>query len=107
MVYFCCGRIRLRNTCESAFRATSHLSVKLTGMRMTVNDVSSHLYKILTLIIVKIYLQAGWRHWRITRRPVVTCYNSAKPPETSKSVVKHPKEHSCSAGRTRRNGLYN
>ena len=54
-------------------------------MRVTLNEVSSHLCKILTLIIVKTYLQTGRRRYRIARRTVVTCYNSAKPPETSKS----------------------
>ena len=57
MVHFCFGRIRLPDTCESAFN--------------------------------------------------ITCYNSAKPPETSKSVRKRPKTHSFSAGRTSRNGLCN
>ena len=38
-------------------KATSHLNVSLTALRVTVNEVSSHLCKILTLIIVKIYLQ--------------------------------------------------
>ena len=38
-------------------KATSHLSVSLTAMRMTINEVSSHLCKILTLIIVETYLQ--------------------------------------------------
>ena len=37
----------------------------------------------------------------------VTCYNSAKPLETSKSVRKRPEIHSFSAGRTSRNGPYN
>ena len=42
-------------------RATSHLSERLTAKRVTVNEVSSHLCtcKILTLIIVKTYLQTG------------------------------------------------
>ena len=98
-------------TCRSGIavflRATSHLSVRLTAMRVTVNEVSSHLCKILTLIIVKIYLQTRQRRYRIARHPVVTCYSSEKPPETSKSVRKRPQAHSFSAGRTSRNGLYN
>ena len=91
---------------KSSVRATSHLSVRLTAMHVTVNEVPSHLCKILTLIIVKTYLQAGKRRYRIARSPVVTCYNSAKPPAISKSVRKLPKTHSFSAGRTSRNGLY-
>ena len=74
-------------------------------MRVTVSDVSSHLCKVLTIIIVKTYLETGRRRYRIARRPVVTCYNSVKPPETSKSVRKRRKTHSFSAGRTSRNGL--
>ena len=54
-------------------KATSHLSVRLTAMRVTVNEVSSDLCKILTLIIVKTYLQTGQRRYRIARCPVVTC----------------------------------
>ena len=38
-------------------KVTSHLSVKLTAIRVTVNEVSSHLCKVLTLIIVRAYLQ--------------------------------------------------
>ena len=76
-------------------------------MRVTVKEVSSHLCKIVTLIIVKTYLQKGRRRYRLARRLVVTCYNSAKPPETSKSVRKRPKRHSFSAGRTNKNGLCN
>ena len=41
-------------------RAISHLNVRLTVMHVTVNEVSSHLYKILTLIIVKTYLQTEY-----------------------------------------------
>ena len=67
------------------------LSVGLTGMHLTVNEVSSHLCKILTLIFVRTYLQTGRRRYRIAGRPVVTYYNSAKPPETSNSVRKRPK----------------
>ena len=52
-------------------RATSHLSVRLTAMRVTVNEVSSHLCKILTLITVKTYLQTGRRPYRVAQRPVV------------------------------------
>ena len=85
----------------------SHLSVKLTAMRVTVNEVSSHLCKILTLIIVETYFQTGRRRYCIVRGPIVACYTSAKPPETPKSVCKHPKTHSFSARRTSRNGLYN
>ena len=40
-------------------KATSHLSLKLTAMRMAVNEVSSLLCKVLTLIIVKTYLKIG------------------------------------------------
>ena len=32
----------------------------------------------------------------IARRLLVTCYNSAKPPETSRSVRERPKTHSFS-----------
>ena len=39
-------------------------------MRMTVNEVSSHLCKILILIIVKTYLQTGQKRYRIARCPV-------------------------------------
>ena len=39
--------------------ATSHLSVRLTAMRVTVDGVSINLCKISTLIIVKTYLQTG------------------------------------------------
>ena len=66
----------------------------ITAMGVTVNEVSSQLCKILTLIIVKTYLQTGRRRHRIARRSVVTCYNSVKPPETSQSVRKRPKTHS-------------
>ena len=74
-------------------------------MRMTVNKVSSDLWKILPLTIVKTYLQAGRGGYGIARRPVVTCYNSAKPPETSKNFRKRPKPYSFSAGHTSSNGL--
>ena len=57
-------------------------------MRVTLNVVSSHLRKILTVIVVKTYLQTGRRRYQIARRP---CYNSAKPPETSKSIRKRQK----------------
>ena len=76
-------------------------------MRVTLNEVQSHLCKILTLIIVKTYLQTGRRRYRIARCSVVTCYNSAKSPEISKCVRKRRKTHSFSAGRTSRNALYN
>ena len=69
--------------CSRSLRATSHLSARLTAMCVTVNEVSSHLCKILTIIMVKTYLQTGRKRCRIARRLVVTCYNSAKPPETS------------------------
>ena len=91
----------------TAVRATSHLNVRLTVIRVTANDVSSYLCKILTIIMVRTYLQTGPRHYRITQHLVLTCYNSAKPPETSKCALKRPKTHSFSAGRTRRNGHYN
>ena len=42
-----------------SIRATSHLSMRLTAMHVTVNEVSSHSCKILTLIVVKTYLQTG------------------------------------------------
>ena len=74
-------------------------------MRVTLNEVSSHLFRILTLIIVKTYLQTGRSLYRIARRAVVTCYNSAKLPETPKNFRKCPKTHSFSAGSTTRNGL--
>ena len=69
-------------------------------MRVIVNEVSLHLCKILTLIIVKTYLQTERRLYRIVRRSVVACYNFAKPSETSKSVCKHSETHSFFAGRT-------
>ena len=53
------------------------------------------------------YLQTGQRLHCITRRLVVTCYNSAKPPETSECVHKRPKTHSFSGGRASSNGIYN
>ena len=56
-------------------------------MRVTVNEVSSNLCKILTLIIDTKFLQTGRRRYCIAQRPVVTYHNSAKPPETSKSVL--------------------
>ena len=68
-------------------KATSHLSVRLTAMRVTVNEVPSHLCKILTLIIVKTYLQTWRRRYCIARRPVVTCYNPATARETSKTSL--------------------
>ena len=37
-------------------------------MRVTVDEVSSHLCKILTLIMVETYLQTGRRRYRIARR---------------------------------------
>ena len=89
------------------FWATSQLNVRLSEMRVIVNDVLPHLCKILTLIMVKTYLQTGQRRYRIARRPVVTCYNSAKSLETSKCIREHPKTYSFSAGRTSRNGHYN
>ena len=76
-------------------KATSHLSVKLTvrltAMRVTINEVSSHLCNILTLIMVKTYLQKGWRRYHIARHPVpvATCYSSAylrKLPKASINV---------------------
>ena len=76
----------------------SLISMRLTAMRVAVNEVSSDLCKILTLIVVKTYLQTRRRRYRIARSSVVTCYNSAKPPETSKSVRKRLKTHSFSAG---------
>ena len=68
-------------------------------MRVTVNEVSSHFCNILTQIMVRTYLETRQRLHCITRRPVVTCYNSAEPPETSKCVHKRPKTHSFSGGR--------
>ena len=59
--------------CHILYRTTSHLSVRLTAMLVTVNEVSSHLCKMLTLVIVKIYLQTGRRRYRIAGRPVVAC----------------------------------
>ena len=58
-------------------------------MRVTVNEVSSHLCKMLTQSkhICRQDGDATTSH----QRPVVTCYNSAKPPETYKSVRKRPK----------------
>ena len=76
-------------------------------MRMTVNEVSSHLCKMLTLIIVKTDMQTGQRHYCIALWSVVTCYNSAKAPETSKNIRKRSETHSFFAGRTSRNDLYN
>ena len=61
-------------------KATCHLSVRLTAMHVTtVNEVSSHLCKILTLIIVKTYLQTERRRYRIARRPVVKADDSHVP----------------------------
>ena len=80
--------------------------MSLTVMRVTVNEVSSHLCKMLTLIIVKTYMQRQ-RHYCIALWSVVTCYNSAKAPETSKSIHKRSETHSFFAGRTSRNDLYN
>ena len=97
--YFCYNVWQLMG-----IRVTSHLTVRLTTMPVTVNGISSHLCKIWTLILVKTYLQTGRRPYHIAGRPVVACYNSAKPPQTSKSVSKRPKTHSFSAGRT---SLYN
>ena len=68
-------------------RPTSHVGVRLKAMRKTVNDVSSHLCNILTQIMARTYLQTGQRLHRITRCPVVTCYNSVKPPETSNASI--------------------
>ena len=76
-------------------------------MRMTFSEVWSHLYKILTLIIVKTYLQTGWRLYCIAQRLLVTCYNSAKPSETSKSANKRPKMHSFPLDAQVENDLYN
>ena len=76
-------------------------------MHVTVNGVSSHLCKIVKLIIVQTYLQTEWKRYRITRRSDVTSYSTAKPPETSTSVIKGPKTHSFSTPRKSRNGLYN
>ena len=45
-------------------------SVRLAAMHVTVNEVSSLLCEILTLIIIKTYLQTEWRRYCITRRPV-------------------------------------
>ena len=59
--------------CVADIKATSHLKVRITVMRVTVNEVSSHLCKILTIIIVKTYLQTGKIRYFIARRPVVTC----------------------------------
>ena len=51
---------------KKGVKATSHSSVRLTAMmRVTVNEVSSHSCKILTPVIVKTYLQAGRRHYRM------------------------------------------
>ena len=78
MVHFCFGRIRLPDdACESAFRATSHLSVRLlTAMCVTVNEVLSHLCKNLNTE----YSQK-----------ISTDRTDAKPPETSRSIPKRPK----------------
>ena len=46
---------------EALVKAISHLNVSLTAMCVALNEVSSHLCKILTLVIVKIYLQTGAR----------------------------------------------
>ena len=107
MNWYSLGIIRSSLRIRTVVRATSHLSLRLTAMHVTVNGVSSHLCKILTPVIIKTYLQALRRPYSIARRPIVTCYNSVKPPETSKSVRKPPKTHSFSAGRTSRDGLYN
>ena len=48
---------QIRYSSFKDLRATSHLSLRLTVMCVTVNEVSSHLCKILILIIVKTYLQ--------------------------------------------------
>ena len=55
-------------------KATSHWSARLT-MRVTVSEVSSHLCKILTLIIVKTYLQTGRRRYRIAGLPVKATFH--------------------------------
>ena len=39
-------------------RVTSHVNVRLTTMRVTLDEDSSHLYKILPLSIFQTYLQA-------------------------------------------------
>ena len=54
-------------------------------MPVTANEVLSHLCKILTLIIVKTYLQTIRRGYRVAQR--LACYNSAKAPETPKPYV--------------------
>ena len=46
-------------TIVDVLRATSHLSVRATAMRLTVTEVSPHLCKILTLVMLKTYLQTG------------------------------------------------
>ena len=75
-------------------------------MCMTVNEVSSLLCKILTLIIVK-HTCRQERRYHIPRRIVETCYNSAKPPENFQNLAEVQKTDSISTGRTSRNGLYN
>ena len=61
-------------------------------MRVAVNEVSSHLCKILMLIIVKTHLKTGRGSYRIARRLVVICYNSAKSSETSKKASANVQE---------------
>ena len=48
--------------------ATSHVGMRLKAMRVTVNEVSSHLCNILTEIMVRTYLETGQRLHCITRR---------------------------------------
>ena len=57
-------------------------------MRVTVNEVSSYLCEMLTLIILKTYLQTGRRCYRITQRPVTTRRNLLKLPKMSLNVQK-------------------
>ena len=63
--------IIFKRTLLILLRATSHLSVTLTAMHVTVNEVSSYFCKILTLIMIKTYLQTGRRRYRIARCLVV------------------------------------
>ena len=58
------------------YEYTSHLSVRLSAMRVIVNDVSSHLCKILTLLNNGQNISADRKEdetYRIARRPVVIC----------------------------------
>ena len=83
--------------CTCTVRATSHLRVRLISMCVTVNEVTLHFCKIVTLITVKTHLQTGET---LPHRSMPSCkghFSLVRPPssENLSMIIRHSFHVEC------------